>query len=122
KADLRGIPTESPWLAALEAAAAAQGLGVERRPDGVAPLIELAGSFDAYLAALPTKLRHEIRRKERRLLEQTGGYEVTLSTPGTLQADLDWFIDLHKSSPGPKGRFMHAGVEIFFRRLGEAFL
>jgi CelD/BcsL family acetyltransferase involved in cellulose biosynthesis len=122
KADLRGLPIESPWLAALEAAAATQGLGIERRPDGVAPLISLAGSFEAYLAALPAKLRHEIRRKDRRLVEQTGGYEVTLATPETLQADFDRFIDLHKASPGPKGRFMHAGMEIFFRRLGEAFL
>ena len=36
--------------------------------------------------------------------------------------DFDRFIELHKASPGPKGRFMHAGMEIFFRRLGEAFL
>jgi len=121
-ADLRGLSLDSPWLGAIEAAAAAQGLAVRRGEDGVAPFIELSASFDAYLAALPAKLRHEIRRKERRLAEGTGGFELRLATLGTLQADLDRFIELHKASPGPKGRFMHAGMEIFFRRLGEAFL
>ena len=40
----------------------------------------------------------------------------------TLPAFFDRFIELHKQSPGPKGKFMHAGMEIFFRRLGEAFI
>ena len=35
---------------------------------------------------------------------------------------LDRFVDLHKSSDGPKGVFLQPGMEIFFRRLGEAFL
>jgi CelD/BcsL family acetyltransferase involved in cellulose biosynthesis len=121
-ADLRGLPLDSPWLGALEGAAAAQALTAIRGDDGVAPLIELPASFDAYLASLSPKLRHEIRRKERRLAEETGGYEVRLSTTQTLQVDLDRFMELHRASPGPKGRFMHAGMEIFFRRLGEAFL
>ena len=121
-ADLRGLPLDSPWLGALEGAAATQTLTAIRGDDGVAPLIELPPSFDAYLASLSPKLRHEIRRKERRLAEETGGYEVTLSTAQTLQADLDRFMELHRESPGPKGKFMHAGMEIFFRRLGEAFL
>ena len=121
-ADLRGLPLDSPWLGALEAAAAAQGLTPTPGDDGVAPLIELPASFDAYLASLPSKLRHEIRRKERRLAAETGGYEIRLSNTQTLPADLDRFIELHRASPGPKGRFMHAGMEIFFRRLGEAFL
>src|SRR5438128_4939384 len=64
RGDLRGLPSDSPWLGALEGAAAAQGLTAIRGDDGVAPLIELPASFDAYLAALPAKLRHEIRRKE----------------------------------------------------------
>jgi CelD/BcsL family acetyltransferase involved in cellulose biosynthesis len=122
QADLRGLPTDGRWLATLEAAAAARGLGVDRGIDGVAPLIELPSAFEAYLEELPAKLRHEIKRKERRLVEEAGPYRVTLSAPGTLDADLDRFIELHKASPGPKGKFMHAGMEIFFRRLTESFL
>src|SRR5919197_2347236 len=29
---------------------------------------------------------------------------------------------MHRASEGPKGKFMKAGMEIFFRRLGESFL
>lgn len=122
RADLRGLPVGGRWLPTLEAAAAPLGLSVERGGDGVAPLIELPHTFEAYLAELPAKLRHEIRRKERRLVEEAGPYRITLSTLETVDADLDRFVELHRSSPGPKGRFMHAGMEIFFRRLAESFL
>jgi CelD/BcsL family acetyltransferase involved in cellulose biosynthesis len=121
-ADLRGMPNGSVWLTALERAAGARGILAEQGEDGVAPLIDLPDSFDAYLAALPAKLRHELRRKERRLAEGSGGYRIRLSTEDTVRDDLDRFIELHRASPGPKGRFMHAGMEIFFRRLAEAFL
>ena len=122
RADLRGLPLDGRWLPVLEAAATIRGLPVERGSDGVAPLIELPHTFEDYLAGLPAKLRHEIRRKERRLIEEAGPYRVTLSTAETLESDLDRFIELHQSSPGPKGKFMHAEMEIFFRRLTESFL
>ena len=38
-----------------------------------------------------------------------------------LIALLDRFVELHRMSEGPKGVFMVPGMEIFFRRLGEAF-
>jgi CelD/BcsL family acetyltransferase involved in cellulose biosynthesis len=122
EANFAGLPHGPAWLPALEDAAASRGIEVQRESDGVAPLIELPGSFDGYLAALPAKLRHEMRRKERRLAEEAGGYRITLSTAQSVQEDLDRFIELHRSSPGPKGKFMHAGMEIFFRRLGDTLL
>src|SRR5207249_1877952 len=82
--------------------------------DGLAPRVQLPAVAEAYLRGLPAKLRHEIRRKARRLAEESGGYRVRWSTPQTVAADLDRFVELHQSSPGPKGRFMHAGMEIFF--------
>jgi CelD/BcsL family acetyltransferase involved in cellulose biosynthesis len=33
---------------------------------------------------------------------------------------LDRFVELHRMSEGPKGVFMVPGMEIFFRRLGQA--
>ena len=82
----------------------------------------LPPTFDEYLAVLPGKLRHEIRRKARRLQEETGGYRLEHATAATLTEDLDCFVELHRSSEGPKGKFMEPGMEIFFRRLGEEFL
>jgi CelD/BcsL family acetyltransferase involved in cellulose biosynthesis len=121
-ADLRGLAIDSAWLAALAGSAAAGGLHVHEGDDGVAPRIELPTSYEAYLSSLPSKLRHEIRRKERRLVQELGPYAVALATRDSLSEDFGRFIELHKASPGRKGRFMLAGMEIFFRRLGEAFL
>lgn len=120
--DWRGLPEDSPWLARLADAAAAQGLSVASGDDGVAPFLALPQSFDAYLASLPGKLRHEIRRKRRRLRAAVGDYRVVLATLHSLREDLDRFVGLHRASEGPKGKFMQPGMEIFFRRLGEAFL
>jgi CelD/BcsL family acetyltransferase involved in cellulose biosynthesis len=122
RADLRGLPLDSPWLVALEQAFQAQGMRTGRADDDVAPMIALPRSYEAYLAAMPSKLRHEMRRKPRRLSEAAGPYRIRLATAGSLPEDFTRFMDLHRSSPGPKGKFMHAGMEIFFRRLGEAFL
>lgn len=122
RADLRGMSEDSPWRGYLEEAARELGLGAEPGDDGGAPMLHLPETYDAYLAALPSKLRHEIRRKERRLVAEAGPYAFRVSSPETLVEDMDRFMELHRSSPGPKGKFMHAGMEIFFRRLGEAFL
>lgn len=121
-ADLRGLAADSPWLSAMEAAAAAHGLRATRGHDGVAPKVELPPEFEVYMASLPAKLRHEIGRKVRRLAAEPGSYRIRLATADTIAADMDHFVQLHRGSHGPKGAFMDAGMEIFFRRLGEAFL
>jgi len=121
-ADLRGLPEDSPWLPRLADAAAAEGLAVEVAPDAVAPFLELPGTYEDYLAALPGKLRHEIRRKARRLDGELGGHALILATEESLVEDLGAFVAMHRSSAGPKGKFMVPGMEIFFRRLAETFL
>jgi CelD/BcsL family acetyltransferase involved in cellulose biosynthesis len=121
-ADLRNIPEDSPWLEALCEGAAAQGLQPLREEQDVCPYLELPPTWEEYLASLPSKLRHEIRRKSRRLEAERDGYRVVFSTRGNLGDDLDRFVALHRSSEGTKGRFMRPGMEIFFRRLGERFI
>jgi len=124
EADLRGLPEDRQWLQRLAEAAAAQGFHVEVADDtnGVAPFLPLPGSYDEYLNALPAKLRHEIRRKARKLEAEAGPYRICLAHADTLGEYLDRFVDLHKRSDGPKGVFLQPGMEIFFRRLGEEFL
>jgi hypothetical protein len=121
RADLRGLPATSPWFDALAGAFAAQGLLVRSDPegDGITPLLHLPRTFEEYLAGIPAKLRHEIRRKRRRLADVPGGYSVSLADDANLTERMDRFIALHKTSPGPKGKFMHAGMEIFFRGCGR---
>ncbi|HET8526596.1 MAG TPA: GNAT family N-acetyltransferase [Actinomycetota bacterium] len=124
EADLRGLPEDRSWLGLLSEAAAAQGFSVEVTDDqnGVAPFLPLPPSYEEYLSGLPSKLRHEIRRKARKLEDDVGPWTVSLATPDTLEPFLDRFVELHRTSEGPKGVFMQPGMEIFFRRLGEAFL
>ncbi len=124
EADLRGLPEDRPWLHRLEEAAAAQGFSTEIEDDknGVAPFLPLPGSYDEYLNGLPAKLRHEIKRKARKLEAEAGSFRILIAHEDTLEELLDRFVSLHRSSEGPKGVFLQPGMEIFFRRLGEAFL
>ncbi len=122
RADLRGMPVASAWYSALESAAVSHGYATERSSDGVAPMLPLPSRYAAYLADLPPKLRHELERKRRRLVREGGSHRLRRSTAETLAPDLDRFLQLHCSSEGAKGTFMHPGMELFFRRLGEAFL
>ena len=123
-ADLRGLAEDLPWLGLLRDAALGLGLDVEETQDqnGLAPFLPLAGTWEAYLAALAAKQRHEIKRKAKKLEAEAGPYTIHTATSETLIPLLDRFVELHRMSEGPKGVFMHPGMEIFFRRLGEAFL
>lgn len=121
-ADLRGLPLDAGWYGALADGARDAALTVETGDDGVAPVLPLSNSFEAYLAGLPRKLRHEIRRKQRRLHEASPSARLVEATTQTLPADMATFVEIHRSSTGSKGRFMYPGMELFFRRLGEALL
>ncbi|HTG46948.1 MAG TPA: GNAT family N-acetyltransferase [Actinomycetota bacterium] len=123
-ADLRGLAEDDPWLAALRAAAPSAGFAVEETEDqnGVAPYLALPGSWEGYLAALPSKLRHEIKRKANKLEAEAGPFRIVAADAASIGQLLDRFVELHRLSEGPKGVFMVPGMEIFFRRLAEAFL
>jgi len=120
-ADLRGLPEDRPWFGLLRDAAQAQGLQVTEDEDGVSPFLPLPGSWEDYLAGLTSKYRHEIRRKARKLVEEAGEFRIVTADDETMIPLLDRFVELHRMSEGPKGVFMVPGMEIFFRRLGEAF-
>ncbi len=123
-ADLRGLAADGGWVDALREAAEAQGLGAEETEDqnGTAPFLALAPSWEGYLEGLSSKHRHEIKRKANKLEAETGPFTIETATADTLIPFLDRFVELHRMSEGPKGVFMQPGMEIFFRRLGEAFL
>jgi CelD/BcsL family acetyltransferase involved in cellulose biosynthesis len=123
-ADLWGIAADSGWFELLGDAATARGLSVEEAQDhdGIAPFLELPPTWEGYLDALPAKLRHEIKRKAKKLEADAGPFRIVTAGTQDLVPLLDRFVELHRTSEGPKGVFMVPGMEIFFRRLGEAFL
>jgi CelD/BcsL family acetyltransferase involved in cellulose biosynthesis len=119
RADLAGLPEQGPWLGLLAEAGRRAGLPVRIELDDVAPALHLPESYDAYLAGLPSKLRHEVRRKGRRLRDAHPGVRVVDAAADAVVAGLDRFAELHRASTGSKGRFMVPGMELFFRRLAD---
>jgi CelD/BcsL family acetyltransferase involved in cellulose biosynthesis len=115
------LPTGSGWPEALARAAKAAGFDVAEARQDVCPRVNIGGSFEAYLASLNGKLRHEIKRKARKLEREAGAYEIRSSTRETLGDDLETFFEMHRASEGHKGKFMHEEMKVFFRRLADVF-
>lgn len=121
RAQLMCLAEDAGWapLLAKEAEAHARAVTLERHD--VCPRIALTGTYDDYLAALPGKLRHEIKRKARRLEREAGAWAIRLSAPDELDRDLAVFFDMHRAAEGPKGKFMHEGMTLVFTRLARTF-
>jgi CelD/BcsL family acetyltransferase involved in cellulose biosynthesis len=112
--EMDGLAADSGWPEAFARAAKAAAFDVAEEQTDSCPRVAIPGSYDAYLASLPGKLRHEINRKARRLERDAGPYAIRLATEETLDDDLEAFFEMHRSSDGPKGRFMHEGMATFF--------
>ena len=122
RAELLCLPAGSGWPEALLRAAKDAGLPATQEQHDVCPRITLRDGFEAYLADLPGKLRHEIRRKARRLERETGLFRVRLSGTDGLDEDLERFYAMHRAQEGPKGKFMHEHMAAVFGRLAHVFL
>jgi CelD/BcsL family acetyltransferase involved in cellulose biosynthesis len=116
--DLRPIPGASPTASLLPALAASAGLGSRVEVEDRCPLIDLPASWEAYLAGLSGKDRHELRRKLRRAEAARPHIEVA-RTPAAMGALMDGFLALHRRSKVGKARFMDRRMEGFFRELGS---
>lgn len=79
-------------------------------------MLRLAASWDAYLATLSGKDRHELRRKMRKLEAELPDVRVRSLTdgPGWDEA-LGRFLRLHRLSRAGKAKFMDESMERFFR-------
>ena len=107
--DFYDLLDSSPTLAALETAAAQHGLTWALERYKPSPYIDLPGDWDAYLAGIDKKQRHEIRRKIRRLEEKSGlpnrWYFADCETPETLEANSEDFLRL-MAQEGDKAEFL----------------
>jgi CelD/BcsL family acetyltransferase involved in cellulose biosynthesis len=114
--DLRPVPADSPTAALLPALAGASGLACQVAREDRCPVVELPASWEAYLAGLDGKDRHELRRKLRRA--EAGAPEVAVARdPDAVAAAMDDFLALHRRSKVGKARFMDERMEGFFREL-----
>ena len=83
------------------------------KQDQVVNLI-LPHSYEDYLAVLPRKKRHELKRKKVRFQEK---YPEAVLKESKDSEIFDTFITLHKTSDGDKGNFMNDDIAAFFSNL-----
>jgi CelD/BcsL family acetyltransferase involved in cellulose biosynthesis len=115
--ELHAVPAASPTVTAMPALAAAAGLVVTASVEERCPILALPDSWDALLASLSGKHRHEISRKLRRFEREAPQGRVTWeSTPEGIDRRLEDFLELHRRSREGKAKFMDARMERFFRR------
>jgi len=101
--DLYNLLEESPTLGVLKSEAENRGWGHQEIHLQPSPYIPLPGDFEAYLAQIDKKQRHEIRRKLRNV-------EQSLAEPGLyftedaekLEADVQTFIDMMSQDPNKR--------------------
>lgn len=117
---LNNLSVSSPTSALLQGRLTQQGLLVETEIIETCPTIVLPTEWNAYLATLRGKDRHELRRKLRRAENAVElAYTVT-DTPDRLDADLDTFIALHRmSQQDDKQGFMTPPKVAFFRDMAR---
>ncbi|MCS7261408.1 MAG: GNAT family N-acetyltransferase, partial [Anaerolineae bacterium] len=119
--NLCNIPAASPTCAQLSTLAQAAGFASSVTQESVCPVITLPGSWDAYLASLDKKQRHEIRRKLRRAEEAAEVRWYVLEQPDEVAAHIESFIALHQKSTAEKRDFWDERMMAFFRAISRSF-
>jgi len=98
--DLQNLIEDSPSLPLLQAESTARGWDYAQSRLQPAPYLQLNGDFDAYLAGIKKKQRHEIRRKMRRAA--TDEREVTwyiVDDPEKLDKNIEACCQLMSQDP-----------------------
>lgn len=80
----------------------------------VCPVIELPHHWDSYLDSLERKQRHEVRRKMKKLSENTPHEYIVVKKLAEYQNAITTFIALHKASSQEKADFWDSKREKFF--------
>lgn len=104
--DWYNLPDESPTLAALKSEAEKRGWTYRQEIYRPTPRIALNGDFEAYLAGIEKKQRHEIRRKMRRAAEyESQVLFCIVNDASKLEEDLEAFFQLMVLDP-QKAKFL----------------
>ncbi len=116
--ELHAVPEASITVSTVPALAASVGLTATAAVEERCPVLDLPASWEAYLASLSGKHRHELTRKTRRLeRELPEARPVCVRAPEDVERRLDEFLILHRRSRVGKTRFMDERMEVFFRRV-----
>ena len=111
--DLPSIPGASPTLARLPKLAESSGYSVEIEREETTPTARLPANWDAYLAGLRKKDRHELRRKLRRL-DRDSSHRQYVVDGEPLDGAMREFFRLLRASRQDKNEFLTPEREEFF--------
>jgi CelD/BcsL family acetyltransferase involved in cellulose biosynthesis len=115
--DLGLIRPDSSAYTGLLPMAEKMGCRIHCEPAATSYEVELPDTWNAYLASLSGKERHEIRRKFRRL-DRAGRVNFRVVDDPTLATEeMDTFLQLFKSNRPDKAAFMSDTMNAFFRDL-----
>lgn len=117
--EAKGLPVPFHFSEWLVEAADRLKLEFELELHELTAVLMLPKTWDEYLAGLGKKKRHELERKMRRFEREAPQAELRTSNVQTLEADIEAFIQLHKTSAGEKGEFMLPAREAFFRDIAH---
>lgn len=119
--DLYNIPAESPSRAIIEQLAQERGFSFASERAEVCPIIELPDSFDAYLAGIDKKQRHEIRRKIRRAAGADAEVRI-VTAEDDLAVEIDAFLTLLQKSTQEKRDWLSEPRRAAFHDVAQAAL
>lgn len=118
---LESLRAGSSALELLPVLAHSRGFATKIVEEDVAPVLALPDTWDDYMAALPKKARHELRRKFRKL-EAVGEVSHTMcADPRSVRDGLPDFFRLHRASSQDKAEFMTPERERFFTEMAIEF-
>lgn len=113
--EAKGLPVPFHFSEWLVETADRLGMDFELELHELTAVLILPGSWKEYLTRLTPKKRHELERKMRRFDREAPAAVLRTTDHATLKADIESFIELHKTSAGEKGEFMRPAREAFFR-------
>jgi len=104
--DWYNLPDSSPTLAALQAESESRGWNYHQEIYRPTPYISMPGDFDAYLAGIDKKQRHEVRRKMRRAEESEYPVRFYIADDSAaIDSEIDAFFTLMVTDPN-KAKFL----------------
>lgn len=117
--DLCNVPEDSPTNIFLPKLVKKRGYLCNVEEFDVCPVITLPKTFEAYLANLPKKQRHEIRRKIRRA-ERAEAKVSIIESGEDIVSNVDSFLRLLSSSSDKKSAWLNDSREAVFHEIAQA--
>lgn len=120
--DLYNLPEGSPTVQALQRSAEKRGWRVEKERISPLPFVALGDNWEAYLQALTSKQRKEVKRKLRRVEEYPARVSWRIvDRDSPIEPEIDLFLKLMQNDPG-KQTFLTDRMQEFFRHLARTAL